>query len=71
MLEVLIGQIVDGQTDESIERPLTDDEIADLETQKIEHAAQKAEAQAEAAARESALAKLADLGLTAEEIKAL
>jgi hypothetical protein len=31
----------------------------------------EAEAQAKAAARESALAKLADLGLTAEEIAAL
>ena len=36
-----------------------------------EAAAKQAEAEAKAAARESALAKLADLGLTAEEIAAL
>jgi hypothetical protein len=36
-----------------------------------EAAARQAEADAKAAARESALAKLADLGLTAEEIAAL
>ena len=36
-----------------------------------ETTARKAEAEAKVAARESALAKLADLGLTAEEIAAL
>jgi hypothetical protein len=38
---------------------------------KAEAAARQAEADAKAAARESALAKLAELGLTAEEIAAL
>jgi hypothetical protein len=71
MSEVLIGQIVDALTGQSIERPLTDAEIADLEIQKAEHAIQKAEAEAKVAARESALAKLKELGLSQEEIEAL
>jgi hypothetical protein len=71
MSEVLIAQIVNAATGESIERPLTDAEIADLEIQKAEHAIQKTEAEAKVAARESALAKLAALGLTADEVAAL
>ena len=54
---------------------LTGDELKAFEadrqaTQEIA-SAQETEADAKAAARESALAKLADLGLTAEEIAAL
>ena len=44
---------------------------AQREADQAAHDALKAEADAKAAARESALAKLADLGLTAEEIAAL
>jgi len=44
---------------------------ADRKVIQAEAAAQQAEADAKAAARQSALAKLADLGLTAEEIAAL
>jgi hypothetical protein len=44
---------------------------ADRAAIQAEITAQKAEAEAKAAARISALAKLADLGLTAEEIAAL
>jgi hypothetical protein len=45
--------------------------VADRKAIVDSQAAQLAEAEAKAAARESALAKLADLGLTAEEIAAL
>ena len=44
---------------------------AQRELDAAETAAQLAEIEAKAAARQSALAKLADLGLTAEEIAAL
>jgi hypothetical protein len=62
-----------GIDNERIE--LTGDELAAFKADRAaiqaEITAQKAEADAKAAARESALAKLADLGLTAEEIAAL
>jgi hypothetical protein len=62
-----------GIDDERIE--LTGDELtafkADRAAIQADIAAQKAEAEAKEAARESALAKLAELGLTAEEIAAL
>ena len=55
--------------------PLTAQEIADLETARVaaedQRKAAEAEAAAVAAAKESANAKLASLGLTAEEIAAL
>jgi hypothetical protein len=55
--------------------PLTAQEIADMETARVaaedQRAAAEAEAAAVAAAKESANAKLAALGLTAEEIAAL
>jgi hypothetical protein len=63
--------IVDAQTGESNERPLTSDEIADLNQQQIEAEVREAEQHAKATARSNALAKLAELGLTQEEIDAL
>jgi hypothetical protein len=55
--------------------PLTAAEIADLETARVaaedQRKAAEAEAAAVAAAKESANAKLAALGLTADEIAAL
>jgi hypothetical protein len=63
--------IVDAQTGEQIERSLTAAEISDLESTATQQAELKAEAQAKADARESALAKLAALGLTQDEINAL
>ena len=55
--------------------PLTAQEIADLETARVaaedQRKAAAAEAAAVAAAKDSANAKLAALGLTAEEIAAL
>ena len=54
---------------------LTDEEIAQMETDRVnaeaEHAARVVEAEAKAAAKAAAQAKLAALGLTAEEIAAL
>jgi hypothetical protein len=67
----LIVLSVNAETGETTERPLTADEIADHEAMQAELAAQEAEQQTKAAARASALAKLAELGLTAEEIAAL
>jgi hypothetical protein len=62
---------IDAITGNETIRDLTADEIADQANMKAEYEADQAEAQAKAAARISALAKLADLGLTAEEIAAL
>ena len=69
--EVLTALEFNGETGETTERELTSDEIADLRAAAAESEAAEAERQAKMAARESALAKLADLGLTAEEIAAL
>jgi hypothetical protein len=52
-------------------REATDDEIAQIQAGQAEAAAQVAAQEAKATARASALAKLAELGLTAEEIAAL
>jgi hypothetical protein len=56
---------------DDVVRVMTDEEYADYQAQQTAAATQQAEADARAAARERALAKLADLGLTAEEIAAL
>jgi hypothetical protein len=54
---------------------LTDEEIAQMEVDRanaeVERATREAEAEAKAEAKASALAKLAALGLTADEIAAL
>jgi DNA-binding NarL/FixJ family response regulator len=71
MSETLTAVIFDAATGETIERPLTADEIAAREAMQAEAEAQQAEAEAKATARESALAKLAALGLTADEVAAL
>jgi len=71
MSETLKAVIVDALTGEVTERPLTADEIADREASHAEAQARQAEADAKATARESALAKLAALGLTADEVAAL
>ena len=52
-------------------RPMTDAEYAQWQTDNEAHAAQAAAVEAKAAARASALTKLADLGLTDDEIAAL
>ena len=70
-MEELKALIVDAATGESYERPLTAEEIADREAMALEAQARQADQDAIAAARESALAKLVALGLTADEIAAL
>lgn len=71
MTEILKAMIFDATTGEVRERPLTAEEIADRETMVLEAQERQAEADAKVAARESALAKLAALGLTADEVAAL
>jgi DNA-binding NarL/FixJ family response regulator len=71
MAEVLKEITFDAATGEVTERPLTADEIAEREAMQAEFESREAEAEAKATARESALAKLAALGLTADEVAAL
>ena len=61
----------DAATGERIIRPLTAEELAEREQSQLEQEALQAEQDAKIAARQSALAKLAALGLTEEEIGAL
>jgi hypothetical protein len=63
--------IVDVATGQTIERELTAEEIADLQDFAEKQTEMNAQIEAQKQARISALAKLADLGLTAEEIAAL
>jgi hypothetical protein len=69
--EILMAQEYDAATGEMTTRELTSEEIAELENIAAESATRENQREAKAAARASALAKLADLGLTAEEIAAL
>jgi hypothetical protein len=70
-MEELTALEVDGITGETIIRPLTPDELAEREEMQAAQEALQAEQDAKVAARASALAKLAALGLTEEEIGAL
>jgi hypothetical protein len=63
--------IYDIQTGKTTKRDYTPAEIAEAKAAEIEAAARVAEAEAREAARTSALAKLAALGLSADEIAAL
>ena len=69
--EILTAQEINATTGEVVVRPLTEEEIASIEEAKTEQFAQEAAQEAKATARASALAKLAELGLTEEEIQAL
>lgn len=66
---------INCETGEVTERPLTAEEIAANEAAaaqaEVERAAAEAEAQAKADAKAAAIAKLAALGLTEEEAKAI
>jgi hypothetical protein len=66
---------VNCETGETTERPLTAEEIAQRETDAAEYATRRAQIEAEektkADAKVSALAKLAALGLTEDEAKAI
>ena len=64
-------KIVNGATGEEIWRDFTEAEIAEVEKAKQEAQARVKESQEREANRQSALAKLIDLGLTEEEIAAL
>jgi hypothetical protein len=72
MAEVFNALIFDAATGETIERPLTAEELAEREVMQAEAEARQAEADAKIAARESALAKIAEItGLTEAEVAAL
>lgn len=71
MSDKLTALEYNGETGETIERELTNEEIADLKAIKKESDKMEAERQAKILARESALAKLAALGLTEAEIASL
>lgn len=61
----------DAITQELVERELTSEEVTDRKTIKDEFNAEQKAKESKIAARESALAKLAKLGLTKDEIEAL
>ena len=67
----LFEKIVNIQTGEETMRPYTTDEIAVVEAEIAKTQARLAEQATAEAERESALAKLAALGLTADDLKAL
>jgi hypothetical protein len=69
--ETLTAYEFDGESGQAITRELNEGELAQRLVDAKQAVALKAEADAKVAARESALAKLAALGLTAEEIGAL
>ena len=71
MSETLNGVFVNVETGETVERELTADEAAYLLSLQEAEQVLNDEAQAKVQVRESALAKLAALGLTQEEIEAL
>jgi DNA-binding NarL/FixJ family response regulator len=63
---------VDALSGETVITELTDKEVAESQKEYLAiEATKKAEQEAKLAARESALAKLAAIGLTEEEIRAL
>lgn len=64
-------QIYDAATNQITWRDYTEEEIAQVEKAKLEADKRAAEVQAKENARISALAKLAALGLTEDEIAAL
>jgi protein-tyrosine-phosphatase len=71
MSETFKAVIFDVATGNLIERSLTAEEITEAEVRQAEAEVRQAETEAKATARESALAKLAALGLTADEVAAL
>jgi len=71
MSETLKAIIFDAATGEITERPLTTEEVAERQSWQAQAELVQAEQDAKVAARESALAKLAALGLTADEVAAL
>jgi hypothetical protein len=68
MSEKLVMQLIDAESGESTTRPFTVEEVENYEAMQTEHSATKANIDE---IRSSAVAKLAALGLTEEEIAAL
>ena len=71
MNEVLKAVIFDAITGESIERPLTEEEIVYSESMQADQEAREAERIAKEEAKANGMAKLIALGLTEEEAGAL
>jgi hypothetical protein len=71
MSETLKSVSFDAATGEITERPLSTDEIDNLKIIQAESEERKRQSEAKVAARDSALAKLAGVGLTEDEIAAL
>jgi hypothetical protein len=70
-MEKLIATDINAETGEVIERDFTEEEVKEYEAMQKADKAVKAEIEAKAKARQSALAKLAELGLTEAEIASL
>ncbi len=64
----IIETFADGTV---IERNFTEQELAQIEADRLEFENRKAEKEAKAAVKEAAQAKLAALGLTVEDLQAL
>jgi phosphopantetheinyl transferase (holo-ACP synthase) len=64
-------RIHNTELDEVIDREMTDEEFAKYQEAQAYFAAEKVEAAARLAAKEAAQAKLAELGLTVEDLQAL
>jgi hypothetical protein len=64
----IIETFADGTV---IERNYTEQELAQIEADRLEFENRKAEKEAKAAAKEAAQAKLAALGLTTQDLQAL
>ena len=64
-------RIHDIETNEIVDREMTDQEFKQYKVDQESFKADKAEIESKKAARESALSKLAALGLTPEEINAI
>ena len=59
------------ETDEVIDREMNDEEFANYQARQLEKEADQAEADAKAAAKVAAEGKLAALGLTTDDLRAL
>jgi hypothetical protein len=64
-------RIHNTETDEIIDREMNDAEFAQYEAEQATRSAAKAEAQAKAQAKAAAEGKLAALGLTTDDLRAL
>ena len=64
-------RIHDLATDEVIDREMTDDEFANYQASQAASAQRESEAEAKAQAKAAAQGKLASLGLTTDDLRAL